>query len=70
VRWFVELLIGQPVGRETFLGEKERFIVLTFDPTDEPTPPPLEADLRWVWPVVGGLLALRRLLRGKRVESS
>jgi|LSQX01.2.fsa_nt_gb deazaflavin-dependent oxidoreductase (nitroreductase family) len=26
--------------------------VLTFDPTDEPCPPPLMADLVWAWPLI------------------
>ena len=30
------------------MAQKDRFIILTFDRTDEPTPSPLEADLRWV----------------------
>jgi hypothetical protein len=30
---------------------------MTFDPTSEPTPPPLSADLVWVWGVLlGGLV--------------
>ncbi|MCZ7542452.1 MAG: nitroreductase family deazaflavin-dependent oxidoreductase [Anaerolineae bacterium] len=51
-RWAEAL--GAPVTREAFLAEKGRFYWITFDPTDEPTPPPLEVDLAWVW----GLLAV------------
>ena len=36
------------LSRESFVAQKDRFIILMFDQTDEPTPPPLEADLRWV----------------------
>jgi len=34
------------------VAKKDRIYWLRFDPTDEPTPPPLEADLKWVWLVV------------------
>ncbi len=47
------------------LAKKDRIYMVTFEPTDEPTPPPLEADLGWVWLIVGmALLLLRR--GGKR----
>ena len=36
------------LSRESFVAQKDRFIILMFDQTDEPTPPPQEADLRWV----------------------
>jgi len=45
-------LSGAKLTRESFIAQKDRFIILTFDPTDDPTPPPLEADLRWVLPAV------------------
>jgi deazaflavin-dependent oxidoreductase (nitroreductase family) len=70
VRWFVELLVGEHVDRETFLTDRDRFVVLTFDPTSEPTPPPLAVDLWWVWSALGILLAVWRLLRGRTAESS
>jgi deazaflavin-dependent oxidoreductase (nitroreductase family) len=37
---------------EEFLAQKERFTFVTFEPTDEKTPPPLAADLVWVWAVL------------------
>jgi deazaflavin-dependent oxidoreductase (nitroreductase family) len=42
------------------LAKKDRIYWLRFDPTDEPTPPPLQADLLWVWPMlaVTGLIKL------------
>ncbi|MFC1466266.1 MAG: nitroreductase family deazaflavin-dependent oxidoreductase [Candidatus Brachytrichaceae bacterium NZ_4S206] len=46
-RWFVKAL-GFDLSREQFLAQKERWWLVTFDPTDEPTPPPLPADLWWV----------------------
>jgi deazaflavin-dependent oxidoreductase (nitroreductase family) len=36
---------------EDILAKKDRIYWLRFDPTDEPTPPPLPADLLWLWPV-------------------
>ena len=45
---------------EDILAKKGRIYWLRFDPTDESTPPPLPADLVWLWPVsvVMVLLAL------------
>ena len=46
------------------LANKERIYWLRFDPIDEPTPPPLEADLVWVLPVIfAGFMALWWLSR-------
>lgn len=47
-------------SRESFLADKERYHILTFEPTTEPTPPPLKVDLWWVWPaaVVGVFLVI------------
>ncbi len=63
-------VLGVDVNRERFIADKETFFLVTFDPTDEPTPPPLEADLVWVWPAAAGLLlgalAALRLLRRPR----
>lgn len=54
------------------LAKKDRIYWLRFDPTDEPTPPPLQADLVWVWPVVAviGLikLALWRVWRKRHAN--
>ncbi|MBN1964372.1 MAG: nitroreductase family deazaflavin-dependent oxidoreductase [Anaerolineae bacterium] len=51
---------------EDLLAHKDRIYLLTFDPTGDPTPPPLPADLTWVWWVGGVLLALLWLLRPRR----
>lgn len=40
---------------EDFIARKDEFYFMTFDPTDEPTPPSLEADLLWMWPMFGGV---------------
>jgi deazaflavin-dependent oxidoreductase (nitroreductase family) len=34
---------------EQFLAHKQRLVFVTFDPTDQPTPESLRADLAWVW---------------------
>lgn len=43
-------------SRESFLADKERYHIMTFEPTTEPTPPPLQTDLWWVLPL--GLTAV------------
>lgn len=55
---YLESLAVRPT-REDILAKKDRFHWLTFEPTDELTPPPLKVDLVWVWAVlVVGLIAL------------
>jgi hypothetical protein len=41
--------LGFKMTLEEFLAQKEHFTFVTFDPTDQSTPAPLEADLWWVW---------------------
>ena len=36
---------------EDFLAKKDRAVTWRLDPTEEPTPPPLRADLAWIWAV-------------------
>jgi len=48
-------LAGFQMTLEEFLAEKERFTFVVFEPTSEKTPPPLPADLVWVWPVLLGV---------------
>jgi deazaflavin-dependent oxidoreductase (nitroreductase family) len=57
-------------SRESFLADKERFHILTFEPAAEPTPPPLTADLWWLWPAaaVAGLAAVWFFRRMWRME--
>ena len=57
-------LTRSPVGRvlmadyleeiqsSDMMTEIKKLPVLTFDPTDKPCPPPLEADLVWAWPLI------------------
>jgi len=42
---------------QDFVLKRERLCVLHIDPVDEPNPPPLTADRKWVW-LVFGLMAL------------
>lgn len=41
--------MGFALTLEQFIAQKARFTFVTFDPTDQPTPAPLKADLWWVW---------------------
>jgi deazaflavin-dependent oxidoreductase (nitroreductase family) len=48
-------------SREALIAHKDDLILITFAPTAEQTPPPLRADLTWVWPVLvvlGSILLL------------
>jgi deazaflavin-dependent oxidoreductase (nitroreductase family) len=55
MRWYLDSL-GIRDTPEDVIAKKDRIFLLRFDPTGEPTPPPLEADLWWVWIIGGGLL--------------
>lgn len=50
--------------REEILAKKDRLHFLRFEPIDETTPPGLEADLVWMWPLAF-LALLLYLLRRK-----
>lgn len=62
LKWYLESLDIRD-DPEDILAKKDRIYWLTFDPTDEPTPPPLEADLTWVWLVVAALWVGMRWMR-------
>lgn len=62
--------LGLSLTREEFLARKDRFCLVTFDPTGEPTPPPLEVDLAWLWPVVGVGFLVGWLLRRRAAPIS
>lgn len=55
-RW-IEML-GITFTREAFLAARDRITLITFDPTDQPTPPPVPVDLTWVWQALGLLIGL------------
>ena len=48
--WYMRSLDIQD-NPDDILAKKDRIHLLRFDPIREATPPPLEADLVWVWPV-------------------
>jgi deazaflavin-dependent oxidoreductase (nitroreductase family) len=63
--WYLQTL-GIAPNPDSFLANKDRVYIVAFDPADGPTPPPLEADLKWVWGVVAALIVLRWLFRPRR----
>jgi deazaflavin-dependent oxidoreductase (nitroreductase family) len=61
--------LGFAMGREEFLAQRDRWWLVAFDPTDEPTPPPLQADLRWVVPLAAaGIAAGLAMIRSRSHE--
>lgn len=46
--------VGFEMSKVEFVAQKDRWCIVTFDPTNEPTPPPLPVDLRWVNGVAAG----------------
>lgn len=60
--------LGVDVDKAAFLREKERFFLITFDPTEEPTPAPLRVDLAWVWLVTFPLLLIPVLLNRRTLS--
>ncbi len=54
---YLESLDIRPTA-EDIRAKKDRMHILTFDPTDQPTPPPQVADLTWVWSVAGTVLGM------------
>ncbi|HVU14204.1 MAG TPA: nitroreductase family deazaflavin-dependent oxidoreductase [Phototrophicaceae bacterium] len=57
VQWYLDANGIQDTETDV-LAKKDRVYMITFEPTDEPTPPPLSADLRWVWAIIGAALFL------------
>lgn len=47
LKWYLDSL-GIRDDPSDVVAKKDRITIFTFDPTDEPTPPPLEADLAWM----------------------
>lgn len=52
MRWYLDTL-GIDADPADVVAKKERIHWLRFDPTSARTPPPLEADLTWLWLVMG-----------------
>ncbi|HET6444158.1 MAG TPA: nitroreductase family deazaflavin-dependent oxidoreductase [candidate division Zixibacteria bacterium] len=65
---YLEFLDMEPEPAD-IVAKKDRAYWLRFDPTDEPTPPPLDADLVWIWPVVL-FAAVGILLAGRKKQRS
>lgn len=66
--------MGFNLDRDEFLAHKDDFHLLAFEPAGmsagAPSQPPLEEDLRWVWPaLLAGLVALGGLLLWGRRRS-
>ena len=53
---YLESMGIQPT-EEDILAKKDRIYWLRFEPTDQPTPETLAADLAWVWLATLGVLA-------------
>jgi deazaflavin-dependent oxidoreductase (nitroreductase family) len=67
LRSFLDSLDIEPT-EEDILAKKDRIFYLRFDPTDEPTPPPLPADLVWLWPAALFAMFTAWLLTRKKHE--
>lgn len=63
--YYLETLGIEP-HREDILAKRDRFYWLRFDPTYERTPPPLPADLAFLWPVAFGALFMIWLVSRKK----
>ncbi|MBN2472543.1 MAG: nitroreductase family deazaflavin-dependent oxidoreductase [Anaerolineae bacterium] len=54
--------LGIPNTAQDVLQARDQVYIVAFEPSDAPTPPSLEADLKWVWAIVlilSGLALLR-----------
>ena len=63
--WYLRSLGVEPTP-EGIIAGKDRLYVLRLDPTEEPTPAPLQSNLTWVWPIIGALAAGLWLLQRSR----
>ncbi len=67
VDWYLESLGLDPQNIEEVLAHREQIYILRLAPTAAATPPSLQPDLAWVWPVaLIGVLVVWRLLRLRR----
>lgn len=65
MRWWMRYM-DIPISEEAFLVHKDKFLIVTFEPTSEPTPPPLKKDLAWLNLLMGGWVVWRVLKHGRR----
>lgn len=61
ISWYLKL-IGLEDNEQELLEHKDRLCILRFDPVNQLTPPALEVDLAWLWP----LMMLLKLLSPRR----
>lgn len=45
------------------VANADKLTLVAFDPTSDPTPPPMEADLRWLTPLIVGGIVMSWVLR-------
>jgi deazaflavin-dependent oxidoreductase (nitroreductase family) len=57
---------GIPLTKADFIAQKDDLFLITFEPTDKPTPPPIETDLKWVWALIGNGLGVFYGMRRRR----
>ena len=57
--------LGVELTLDEFLAHRDQLFLVTFDPTDDPTPPPMPIDLKWVWLPVAVLAAVAVVLLGR-----
>jgi deazaflavin-dependent oxidoreductase (nitroreductase family) len=65
LQWYLDSLGIKPEAADV-LANKERIIFLRFDPISDVTPPGLEVDLAWLWPLI--LLAVLGSRRARRLR--
>lgn len=63
MRAYLRSLAIDPDNIDDVVAKRERIIWFRFEPTEERTPPPLKADLLWVWPMALGLVLAAVWLR-------
>ena len=61
LNWYIDSLDIRH-DHADIIAKKDRIYWIRFDPTDEPSPPPLEADLNWVLPATAATLIALWLL--------
>lgn len=65
MNWYIQSLGVKP-EQESILSHKQDLVFLRFDPTSEPTPPGLEVDLAWIWPLFLVWLVISKPFRRRK----
>jgi deazaflavin-dependent oxidoreductase (nitroreductase family) len=55
--------MGLPLDPAQFIAGTDRVVFVTFDQSSDLTPPPLHADLKWVWAMLPPVIAWRLFRR-------